>query len=65
MSLLLAGEAKGGATLAGDIKGLFSADILDALDSMLTVGRRAPGQAFAVFHIAAQLILIKLLLVLI
>ena len=65
MSLLLAGEAKGGTTLAGDVKGLIGANILDTLNSVLTVGRRAPGQAFAVLHITAQLILIKLLLVLI
>lgn len=65
MSLLLARKAEGGAALAGDIQGLIRGNVLDALHSMLTVGRWAPGQAFAVLHIAAQLILIKLLLFLI
>lgn len=63
--LLLAGEAEGGATLAEDVKGLISTDVLHALHSMLAVGRRAPGQALAVLHIAAQLVLIQLLLLLI
>lgn len=63
--LLLAGEAKGGATLADDVQGLIRTNILHTLDSMLAVGRRTPGQPFAVFHIAAQLVLIKLLLLLI
>ena len=63
MSLFLASEAEGGATLAGDVKGLISTNVLNTLDSMFAIGRRTPGQAFAVFHKAAQLILIKLLLV--
>lgn len=65
VSLLLASEAEGGATLADDVKRLISANILDALDCVLAVWRWTPGQAFAVFDIAAQLILLKLLLVLI
>ena len=65
MSLLLASKAEGGAALASDIKGLIRANVLDTLHSMLTVGRWAPSQALAVFHVAAQLILIKLLPVLI
>lgn len=63
--LLLAGEAEGGATLAEDVQGLIGTDILHALNSMLAIGRRAPGQALAVLYIAAQLILIQLLLLLI
>lgn len=56
MRLLLTGKAKGGATLAEDIQGLISPKILHTLNCMLTVGRRAPDQALAVFNIAAQLI---------
>ncbi len=56
MCLLLAGKAKGGATLAEDIQRLIRPEILHTLNCMLTVGRRAPDQALAVFNIAAQLI---------
>lgn len=65
MSLLLARETEGGATLAGDVKGLISANILDTLNSVFAIRRWTPGQAFAVFDKATQLILLKLLLVLI
>ncbi len=58
--LLFAGEAEGGATLAQNIKGLIRAEILDALNGMLTIGRRAPRQALVVLNITAQLILIQL-----
>ncbi len=56
MCLLLAGKAKGGATFAENIQGLISSKILHTLNCMLTVGRRAPDQALAVFNIATQLI---------
>ena len=56
MRLLLAGKAKGGATFAEDVQGLISPEVLHTLNCMLTVGRRAPDQALAVFNIAAQLI---------
>ena len=63
--LLAAGEAEGGATLAEDIQGLISPQVRRAFNSMLTVGRWAPSEALVVLNIAAQLILLQLLLVLV
>lgn len=65
MCLLTAGEAEGGATLAEHIQGLISPQVRRALNSMLTVGRGAPSEALVVLNIAAQLVLLQLLLILI
>ena len=63
--LLTAGEAEGRATLAEDIQRLVSPKVRCALNSMFTVGRRAPREALVILDIAAQLILQQLLLVLV
>ena len=63
--LLLAGEAKGRATFAEDVQGLIGTKVLHALHSIFTAWSRAPCQALVVLNIAAQLVLIQLVLVLV